>query len=170
MLFGIDLTNYAAQKFGPATEYLFMHLFMQGWALFKLCCPIIKIPPVCFLSYWISADLIWILYLKTWTSLPLPVIMCEIVDNIHKVMCEVGRLGNNFSSRMALFMNVMYDCLCYAPALDPMRTTICLNLIPCALSPDLLRYAGTFFQNLKWCGNWQRIIKNVTAQYETACV
>ena len=35
MLFGIDLTNYAAQKFGPATEYLFMHLFMQGRALFK---------------------------------------------------------------------------------------------------------------------------------------
>ena len=49
--------------------------------------------------------------------------MCVIVDNIHKVMCEVGRLGNNLSSRMALFMNVMYDCLCYAPALDPMRTT-----------------------------------------------
>ena len=127
MLFGIDLTNYAAQKFGPAMEYLFMHLFMQG-SLFKLCCPIIKIPPVCFLSYWISADLIWILYLKTWTSLPLPVTMCVKVDNIHKVMCEVGRLGNNLSSRMAMFMNVMYDCLCYAPALDPMRTTICLNL------------------------------------------
>ena len=35
MLFGIDLTNYAAQKFGTATEYLFIRLFMQGWALFK---------------------------------------------------------------------------------------------------------------------------------------
>ena len=35
MLFGIDLTNYAAQKFGPATEYLFIRLFMQGRALFK---------------------------------------------------------------------------------------------------------------------------------------
>ena len=54
--------------------------------------------------------------------------MCVIVDNIHKVMCEVERFGSNLSSRIILFMNVMYDCLCYAPALDPMRTTICLNM------------------------------------------
>ena len=128
MLFGIDLTNYAAQKFGPATEYLFMHLFMQGWALFKTVLSNNQDTSVMFLVVFCQRWFNLNLQFEKLTSLPLPVTMCVIVDNIHKVMCEVERLGSNLSSRIILFMNVMYDCLCYAPALDPMRTTICLNM------------------------------------------